>query len=429
MKQLLEFAPNADRLAIHNAFRFPAKFHPPVARELVRRYSIVGGRVLDPFCGSGTVLIEAAVAGRDAIGSDVDPLAVFISQAKSAKYDVSSLEADLESILQSVAPLRRGADEYRSLQFKDLDDNSFVTDSKETDLPAIPNLEHWFRRYVLIDLARLKQVLSEKTSSIKNEMFFNLVFAAIIRNASNADPVPVSGLEVTSHMRKKEAAGRTIDPFSLFEARAGRLIAAVKALDVARRTSRGEVRVMQHDARDPYQLPPVDSIITSPPYQSAVDYYRRHQLEMFWLKLTKTQSDRLELLPKYVGRAHTPQSHPDLKRDWQASPLARSWHAEIAAQSPERARDFHAYFSAMTTIFESVAGVVKTGCPLVMVVGRSRWGGVAIPTESLFKELAPPSVRLVDQLTYPVVNRTMSYSRHNGANIDEEHVLVFERVS
>jgi len=86
------FAVEPRRRLTHYLFRFPAKFHPPVARALVNGYTKPGDRVLDPFCGSGSLLVEAAVAGRNAIGTDVDPLAVFVSRAKTRVYDLANIE-------------------------------------------------------------------------------------------------------------------------------------------------------------------------------------------------------------------------------------------------------------------------------------------------------------------------------------------------
>src|SRR5690606_33139128 len=65
------------------------------------------------------------------------------------------------------------------------------------------------------DLARIVKTIRTLPVPITHREFFYLCLASIIRNSSNADPVPVSGLEVTSHMRKKDEAGRLIDPFAL----------------------------------------------------------------------------------------------------------------------------------------------------------------------------------------------------------------------
>jgi hypothetical protein len=53
----------------------------------------------------------------------------------------------------------------------------------------------------------------------------------------------------------------------------------------------------------------IDCVITSPPYLTAVNYYRRHQLEMFWLGLTHTTAERLELMPRYLGRDRVARHH------------------------------------------------------------------------------------------------------------------------
>src|SRR5665213_918754 len=70
----------------HYLFRFPAKFHPPHVKSLLERYTEPNDLVFDPFCGSGTLLVEAAVAGRRSLGLDVDPLAVLISNAKVTRH-------------------------------------------------------------------------------------------------------------------------------------------------------------------------------------------------------------------------------------------------------------------------------------------------------------------------------------------------------
>lgn len=66
----------------HRFYRYPARFSPVFARACIEAYSQPGQVVLDPYMGGGTTVLEAMVAGRRAIGSDINSLSVFISSAK-----------------------------------------------------------------------------------------------------------------------------------------------------------------------------------------------------------------------------------------------------------------------------------------------------------------------------------------------------------
>src|SRR5262245_23697815 len=70
------------RAHVHGFHSYPARMHPQTARRLVEALSSPGAVVLDPFCGSGTVLVEARLAGRAAVGVDANPLAVRLARLK-----------------------------------------------------------------------------------------------------------------------------------------------------------------------------------------------------------------------------------------------------------------------------------------------------------------------------------------------------------
>src|SRR5260370_39197921 len=97
-----EFSDVRGERLTHYLFRYPAKFHPPVARALVERYSEPGDLVLDCFCGSGTLLVEAAVLGRHALGTDVDPLAAWVSEAKTNRYRTRQLGSEVQPLRQEL---------------------------------------------------------------------------------------------------------------------------------------------------------------------------------------------------------------------------------------------------------------------------------------------------------------------------------------
>src|ERR1700683_4579658 len=95
----LDYADFAGERLTHYLFRYPAKFHPPVVKSLISTYTKEGHTIFDPFVGSGTLLVEAVAAGRNAVGVDVDPIAVAVSGVKSRRYRPSSLEETADQLL------------------------------------------------------------------------------------------------------------------------------------------------------------------------------------------------------------------------------------------------------------------------------------------------------------------------------------------
>jgi hypothetical protein len=414
----------------HYLFRFPAKFHPPVARALLERFSQRGDRIYDPFCGSGTLLVEGAVSERRSVGSDVDPLAAFISQVKTNPIDGDALGHTNELLNERLAIEFRSERDYERLQWKDISSTAFQRELRDLWVPEIPNLFHWFRRYVIVDLARILAAIEDTLMPPQHRSFFRLCAASIIRNASNADPVPVSGLEVTSHMKRKDADGRVINPFLLFQRASCRAIRDMDTYAQAVKRSKSP-RVVTADATNLRGAVrgPVDAVITSPPYHGAVDYYRRHQLEMFWLGLTATHDERLTLLERYIGRGEVPNKHPLLKAEVDLPDDWKRLEDSMRAVNRQRANAFRHYCVSLHLSLQQLSRVIRADAPVVMVVGHSKWNGVAIDTSELFQEIAAPDFELSEYFSYPVRNRYMSYARRNGANIDREYVLVLRRVS
>ena len=415
----------------HYLFRYPAKFHPPVARQLIEQFTNPHDLILDPFCGSGTLVVEAVLLGRRAIGVDVDPVAAFVSQTKILPIPAQGLRASAEKLLAGLTNFERPDKHYQRLMFRDLTDTEFQAEvqSETLSLPPIPNLFHWFRRYVAVDLAVIKREIDCLHAPSLHRKFLKLCYGAIIRKSSNADPVPVSGLEVTSHMLKLDKRGRHVNPYlllkralaralddwELFERRAGNN----RQLAVIKRGNATQIRK--------YVRKPVDVVITSPPYHNAVDYYRRHTLEMYWLDLIDSHQAQLALRPHYIGRSRVAKSNSLILKSKLTSTLASSWEHKIAALSDQRARDFKHYVFSMTKCLTGLAALLARGGRAIFVVGKNSWNGYEIPTVDLFNEMASSQFRLVDQYWYPIKNRYMTYSRHNNANIDEEYVLVYEK--
>jgi len=148
----------------HTIHRFPGKFVPQVARELLQLVGAGTGSLLaDPFCGCGTSLVEGSLLGVPTVGVDFDPLAVLISRAKTLAL----------SVRQLFEIRRYWAGEIR------LDNDDDVAD-------VVPNFYHWFRP----DIAKQLAFIKRRTLQIEDEalkLFSLVVFSSIIRRVSNAD--------------------------------------------------------------------------------------------------------------------------------------------------------------------------------------------------------------------------------------------------
>jgi DNA modification methylase len=422
----------------HYLFRFPAKFHAPIIKWVLRHYMPENGLVLDPFNGSGTLQVEALAAGLNSIGLDIDLVATHIARAKTRPLCPTDLRASIKVILSELASYRRPVEEYKRRMFEDLSEHEFLEAKQGLEVPAIPNIGHWFRRYVIVDLAHLRDVIENVDIPTEARRFFLAVFAAIIRRCSNADPVPVSGLEYTKEMRRRDKEGRYIDPFALFEQRAERAIRGMtdlwESLGTAPRNwavvHHGNVQTLdveigrireRHNVRDA-----IDAVITSPPYCSAVDYHTRHKLEAYWLRQVRNQNEYLKWYHHYVGRRRILLKDRDSYAPFSIDELD-NLIGTLRKGREKRAAAMYNYFASLDDSLRQIAQVLRPEGTFVMFIGNSITGNHEIDTHSFAKEFASRYLEYRMEFSYEVRNRYMRYTRHNGADISTEWVMIFTK--
>ena len=150
----------------HGIHPYPAKFIPELPREIIRECTKERNIVLDPFCGSGTTLLEACIAGRKSIGIDSNPVAALISRAKTTALTVCEQEQIL-SIANRLSKMD-------------------LTEIKAAWIPAVQNLEHWFQKNVITELSWLKQFILDNSSG-NLQVFLLCIFSSIIVKVSNQE--------------------------------------------------------------------------------------------------------------------------------------------------------------------------------------------------------------------------------------------------
>jgi DNA modification methylase len=259
-----------DRALPHGFHSYPARFHPALVRRLLDGIS-PGATVLDPFCGSGTTLVEAALAGARGFGVDINPLAVELSRLKAtplAEPLRRLLVAEAQRI--SSAALARVKARARTR-----------TSGNQYDDPR------HYQPHIFRELVGLREELDGADASVRPILL--LVLSSIIVKVSK-QPSDTAAGEV------ERSIGKGM-PSRLFARRAEELERqlATFASRVPPGTPPPDVR--SGDARRLSHLQPrsIDLVITSPPYLGTYDYAAQHARRFGWLGLDARAMETAEI--------------------------------------------------------------------------------------------------------------------------------------
>jgi SAM-dependent methyltransferase len=321
-----------DRAHVHGFHAYPARAHPVTSRRLVEGIAPEGGTVLDPFCGSGTVLVEAMLAGRAAIGSDLNPIAVMLARAKTFPRNPDRTAA-LVAAAQSVADF---ADARRK--------------SKAGATRRLPREDvAIFAPHVLLELDGLRAGIAEAAPEMRPDLL--LVLSSILVKMSQR-----RGDTSEQAVEKRIGAGY---PARLFLRKTEELARRFDEFFALLPSPHPRARVYEDDATvlKKVENASIDAVITSPPYVATYDYLAHHELRMRWLDL-----DTRKLARGEIGA----------RRNYQhlsAQDALAAWEEEIGK------------------LLRSVSRVLKRGASLVLLIADSAAGR---PGGTSGKERAEP---------------------------------------
>ena len=255
---------------VHGFHSYPARMHPRMAERLLASLSNRGGLVLDPFCGSGTVLVEARRAGRRAVGIDANPLAIELTWLKTR----GATHREALALIEVAGSLRAKADERRLRR-------AGATRSYGAEDVAL------FDPHVLLELDSLQRGLRELESGFVRRALF-LVLSAILVKVSRRPGDTSEG-----RGPRRLAAGFTS---ALFFDKTRELAQRLEDFRRPCPEDAPSVQVEVGDARAlPRSLAGVDLVVTSPPYPGTYDYLSHHALRLRWLGLDTTTFAQTEL--------------------------------------------------------------------------------------------------------------------------------------
>lgn len=358
----------------HGIHPYPAKFIPELPREIIRECTKERNVVLDPFCGSGTTLLEACVAGRKSIGIDSNPVATLISRAKTTALTA----CEQKQILAIINRLNK------------LD----LAEIRTAWTPSVQNLGHWFQKNVITELSWLKQfILNNSCGNLQT--FLLCIFSSIIVNVSNQE----SNTRYVA-VEKKLADGVVITTFvRKLKQEYEKIMSISNMITVEKNTPTVILGSTDSISSDIVADNSVDIVITSPPYANSYDYYLYHKWRMIWLGYDVKQVQETE-----IGSRH---EHSSKK-----APIT-------------------VFEEKMIPTMKNISRMLKPNKLAFFFVGDSIISGEFVDMESCFRKIGEKSnFAFVESAKYTMESITRSFreKKHTDTEKKMQHVLVFEPI-
>jgi len=376
-----DFVGAETRALTHNIHPYPAKFIPQIPSALIQELSSVGDTVTDPFCGSGTTLLEALRLNRNAIGIDANPLATLISRVKTTRLtdcEFTALATHEEQCrcrlpeVQSRRDLFHDGTEFRSLGWRPNPDVS----------------EFWFDPHVVEELAELR-VLIGQVSSTAAQRFCEVAFSSIIVRVSRQD-------SDTRYVRRTKRVRRG-EVFTTYLRQLTSAVVATRKMQRAIGRS-GKCEVLDANILDSPTAEPFDLVVTSPPYPNAYSYHLYHRTRLLWL-------------------GHDPATFKTIEI---------GSHRKYSSKGPNRATP-ETFYEEFTTVFRWMEEWLRGGGHACFVIGDSTIDGAKIDNAALIAEagldLGFNEVKRIRR----VIAATRKAFNPKIGSIKTEHILVLRK--
>lgn len=276
---------------VHRLHPYMGKFIPQLVEIFLRKYQ--PKLVYDPFCGSGTTLVEANALGIDSIGTDISVFNTLLSRVKTSDYDVQLLEKEIKDILQRLY-------NYKS---------KFSKDEKVNKLFATKNeyINNWFAPNTQKELLCFLKLIKDYT-------YQDLLKIVLSRSARSARLVTHYDLDFPKVPQTKPYQcfkhGRVCTPVDeAYKFLSRYTIDTMERIKEFSKIKTGAKVIVNHADSRTVELPKgIDMVFTSPPYIGLIDYHEQHKYAYELLKLQNNET-------KEIGPAKNGQSEK-AKKDY-----------------------------------------------------------------------------------------------------------------
>lgn len=397
----------------HGFHPYPARMIPQVAGRLIDHYSNSKGTVcIDPFCGSGTVLVESKLRNIQSIGVDNNPLAVLISKVKTTPIPTERLSKQRSVISQQI--------------------NENATTISDLEVPQIKNLDYWFKTDVSKLLALIKKIID----TIDNQDvadYFKVCFSIAVRKVSNTRPGEFKLFRIPEDKLKSYKP----NVLQIFLAtvdtnihKMDEFVKYTKPNNAPAIVIKGDTRFLININKKIVHEDCANLLVTSPPYGDAhttVAYGQFSRYPAAWLGFNEEEVwniDKNGLGGKVLKNL-----------DNLESPTLENTIGLIAKSDNFRARETYSFFHDMDQCFSQISKVMQKGkSHICFVLGNRTVKRIRIPSDTILIELGKKygfkhldtKYRNIPSKHMPITNAPENIASMRGETMSKESIVIWK---
>ena len=384
-----------------NIHKYPATMIPQIGIELFKEFEIKRGKLLDPYCGSGSSFTVGLDRGlTEMYGFDINPLAVLISRAKFTKVDIEKAK-DIRQRLRN-----------RVYEFVKIEDNL-----KKIDIPQHYNIDFWFSKVVLQNLSVLKHFIDKIQVDIRR--LFLVPLSETIRECSYTRNHEFKLYRI----KPEELLQFNPDVFGVYFDKLN------KVIDVYEKYYLPKLNGAKIDisySKFPKKGNEFDIVLTSPPYGDSFTTVAYGQFSMFsnqWFGIKYArQIDNM-----LMGGSPVKEIYPNS--------IITDFINEISKKSTRRALEVSSFYFDLDKSIKDVANSVKKEGKIIYIVGNRTVKDIQLPTDQFIAERFEnygfrhiiTYERLLGNKAMPLQNSPSNKVGQRKGTMTKEYIVVCEK--
>ena len=416
------FRNTVKRRGAHALIHYPAMMVPSLQGNLldaIKGANPMASEVLDPFVGSGTILVESMERSLNFTGIDINPLAALACLAKSGPYFVESFELKVVELHTRICFDRRRTHHV-----------SFKGQSK------------WFSTEAFAAISLIARNI-EAESELWARRLFWLALAKVVRFSCNSRTSTYK-----LHAKTASASDKPPNPLKQFEDTLGRFIAHLdEQRDMWSRgqlqgdTYTGSVDIKLGDSRGLLKQESLKRkfhiVMTSPPYgdnRTTIPYGQYAYLPMQWIPTDDIAADADAKLVANTYAIDTASLGGSTKRAverghalCQKYSVARRFAKRLDGQRDHLKR-FYAFFCDLEESVDRICDVTATGGYQTWTIGNRRLDGKSVPMGAILSEmLAQRSTQAVGRISRSIHAKKMATRNNVSATMSTETIILAKK--